>query len=769
MKMRTVPARPAARPASPKADTAQPDPAVRAEEGDADVPGEEIVCRVRRVIYQMKDSGFTVLAVRTEDREEVSLQAHTSQSFRENDRIVARGDWVTYKGRPQFKAASVRPEIPKGASGVVAWLKGGAVPGVGPAAVKKLLATFGESLPEAMRDADTLGRVVTKRQAAALAHAWNANAGLGELEAKLREMGLLPRQAVKVIEQYGARAPRQLKTDPWAIFEIEGIGFKTCDRIAETNGLDMRHPSRLDTGLRWALNESLNRNGHCGLPPGALLSAAAAMLDLEQEDLDTAMEVFLSGGRVVVDDVTGLVYPPAMLATEEAAAKHLAALLVRSRARVSPEVAEDAVRRAERELGKELDRDGGQLEAAIAALSNSVTIITGGPGTGKSTTQEVIVKAQEMLGRGADDVRLGAPTGRAAKRLAETSGREAMTIHRLLDWKASIGGFAHDANNPLKLTVAILDEISMVDLRLFASLVEAMPLDSALVLVGDADQLPSVGPGQVLRDLIASGLIPVARLTRVHRQAEGSGIAVAAQRINRGESPEEAGGRMRGFKVVHKPDHALFAEIVRLVRFELPERGFDPMKDVQVVAAMRVGEVGVDALNAALKAALNPVLPDGRSIRMPTGDFTIGDRVMQIRNDYEKGIYNGEVGTVTGVGYDADPRGGQRPWVTADFGGVVGRYTPASATEVALAYATSVHKVQGCEAPFVVFAAPWGHRRMLGRNLLYTGVTRARLECLVVGDKATVDEAPKKADFMRRHTGLRERLVRAVEAERMAA
>ncbi len=761
------------RPASqlPSPPVAPPEGAARdgVVEADADVPGEELVGRVRRVICQIKDSGFTVLAVRTEDREEVSVQAHTSQAFKENDRIVARGEWGTYKGRPQFKAASIRPEIPRGASGVVAWLKGGAVPGVGPAAVRKLLATFGEGLPEAMRDAETLRKAVAKRQAAAIAHAWNANAGLGELEAKLREMGLLPKQAVKVIEQYGARAPRQLKTDPWALFEIEGIGFKTCDRIAEANGLDMRHPSRLDTGLRWALNESLNRNGHCGLPRGALLSSAAAMLDLEQEELEAAAVVFLVGGRVVVDEVTGLVYPPSMLATEEAAARHLAALLVRSRGKVERESAEDAVRRAERELGKELDRDGGQFEAAVTALSNAVTIITGGPGTGKSTTQEVIVKAQEILGRGAEEVRLGAPTGRAAKRLAETSGREAVTIHRLLDWKASIGGFAHDASNPLKLTVAIIDEISMVDLRLFASLVEALPLDCCLVLVGDADQLPSVGPGQVLRDLIESGLVPVARLTRVHRQAEGSGIAVAAQRINRGDSPEEPGTRMRGFRVINKPDHALFAEIVRSVRFELPERGFDPMRDVQVVAAMRVGDVGVDALNAALKAALNPALPDGRSVRMPTVEFTVGDRVMQVRNDYGKGIYNGEVGTVTAVGHEADPRGGQRPWLTADFSGAEVRYTPEDAADVVLAYATTVHKVQGCEAPFVVFAAPWAHRRMLGRNLFYTGITRARLECLVVGDSATIDGAPRKADFMRRHTGLRERLAAALEEERRAA
>lgn len=723
----------------------------------------EIQGKVRRVVCpRVAESGFTVLAVRLPGGDETSVQGYTSQTFREGDPVVAEGNWATYKGKRQFKAEIVRLLMPRGTKGVADWLAGGAVKGVGRGMVAKLVARHPDDLPEIMGDTDALVAAGIKLHLAeAISHTWNANGGTGELEGTLRGMGLKPRQIFKVIQQFGAAAKKIVETNPWRLVEIEGIGFPTADAIALGNDLDMTCSSRVRTGLAWALSECLNREGHCGFPEPRLVAAASDMLDLDQEIIEASMEAFVDGTRVIRDDLTGLLYPVQLLEAEETACDHLAALLARSRGALQRDEAEDAVLRAERELGVELDRDGGQFEAAVSSLCNAVMVITGGPGTGKSTTQAVIVKAHTYFGREAARVQLSAPTGRAARRLSDTSGRDARTIHRMLAFNPIEGGFSFNAENPLKLDVAIVDEFSMVDTRLFASLVEALPPDACLCLVGDADQLPSVGPGQVLRDLIDSGQIPVVRLTRVHRQAAGSGVAIAAQRINKGLAPEEVGARIRGFAVYHKSDHALVAEIVRLVRFGLPERGFDPMRDVQVLAAMKKGDVGVDVLNDALKAALNPALEDGRSVKMPNRMLTMGDRIMQLRNDYKKGVYNGEVGVVTSVGVEQDGKM-QRPWVTVDFSGIEARYTPDDADDLTLAYAATVHKIQGCEAPIVLFAVPYAHRRMLNRNLLYTGVTRARIECLVIGDKATINEAPQRADAGRRYTGLRERLKAAM-------
>ena len=748
---------------------------------EAEPSPDQIEGRISRIICKrIPDSGFIVLALSMPGGKETTVQANTSQELRELDELVALGTWSTYKGRRQFKAETLRLRMPRNARGVASWLKS-AVKGIGPATIARLVESYGDALPDMMRNPEAL-RLGGLRQpglAEEASRRWCANGGLGELEATLRKLGIRSsKQVVRIIERFGASAENVVATNPWELTEVEGIGFPTADAIARENGLSLEAPRRLQTGLSWVLSECLNRGGHCGMPENQLVSAASEMLEVAVEVVEAAMERFIDDVNVVLDDETKLVFPGELIDAERNAARHLAALLARSGGARSPAAAEAAVLRAERELGVSLDRDGGQFEAAVMALSQAVCVITGGPGTGKSTTQAVIVKAHSYFGRDAGRISMAAPTGRAAKRLTETSGQEARTIHRLLAFSAAAGGFTYDEDNQLQTDVCIVDEFSMVDIRLFASLAEALPLDCVFTLVGDADQLPSVGPGQVLRDLIASGVVPTARLTRVHRQAAGSGIAVAAQRINAGNAPEEPGTRMRGFSVSHKPDGALLAEIVRQVRFVLPEQGFDPMRDVQVMAAMRKGDVGVDVLNQALKDALNPALDDGRTVRffertiMVDGrpervakrTFTVDDRVMQFRNDYSKGVYNGETGTITAVGTENDGNI-SRPWVTVDFTGTEARYTPDDAEDLDLAYAATVHKIQGCEAPVVIFATPDSHRSMLDRNLLYTGVTRARIECRIIGDRHVVNAAPRRTGAGRRHTGLRERLVAAMRAE----
>ncbi len=354
-----------------------------------------------------------------------------------------------------------------------------------------------------------------------------------------------------------------------------------------------------------------------------------------------------------------------------------------------------------------------------------------------------------------------APTGRAAKRLSETSRREALTIHRLLEFDPQRGGFSRDEARPLAAEAVVVDEFSMVDIRLAASLLAAVRMGTTLLLVGDVDQLPSVGPGQVLRDVIASSALPVVRLTRVRRQSAGSGIAMAAARVNAGLSPWEGDEDLAGdFTVLDREDEDISRTVLAVVS-RAEGAGFRPLRDIQVLAAMRRGDAGVVALNERLKDLLNPVVDgDGSSVRMDGRCFTPRDRVMQVRNDYVRGVHNGEVGSVEAAGVAKGADGKEAPWMEADFSGVRVRYDLSNVGDVVHAYAVTVHKSQGCEFPLVVVACPDGHRRMLGRNLLYTAMTRARARCFLVGPKRAIARSARTEEAFRRHTGLALRLRR---------
>lgn len=744
-------------PVRPVGQAAPARPAAAAPPPEAEDPLEEVRGTVRREIFRATDSGYTVLAVDLDGRAgDTTIQVTTTLRPNQRDRVVARGRWAVYKGKQQFKADVIQLEIERGTAGIAKWLKNGAVPGIGPGTISKLVKHFGDRLPDVVSDADELAKArIGDVKAREIARCWRSNADQPELVALLGGLGLKPKQIARVIERYGASVKKLVRTNPWELVEIEGIGFPTADSMARAEGLDMNSRLRLQAGLAHVLSETLNREGHCGLPEGELVSEAARSLEVDPEVVEDALVSFIDGVRAIRDQ-DGLVYARQLWDAENELCDRLIAMLSCGEPSApSRAAAEQAIQHAERELGVELDREGGQFEAAVIALCSPICVITGGPGTGKSTAQGVIKKALEAFER---RFAFAAPTGRAAKRLSETSGMDAKTLHRLLEFSPNIGDFSYGPSRPLQLDTLVVDEFSMVDLRLANSAFGALGQRASAVVVGDFDQLPSVGPGQVLRDLIESGAIPVVRLTRVRRQAAGSGIAIAAQRINQGLPPEEPGSSVRGFKVVDRADHQGIEELVNLVRFELPEMGFDPMRDIQVLAGMRKGDLGVDAVNEVLKAALNPDLGDENSVSLGPRRLTVCDRVMQTRNDYLKGVYNGEVGTVTSVGFDVDREGRRTPWAVVDFCGVEARYKPEEHDDLLLAYAATVHKSQGCEFPVVVFFAPRAHRRMLNRNLLYTGVTRARTECVVVGDRSVVDACVRVADASRRHTGLQRRL-----------
>lgn len=713
---------------------------------------------VRRILHHAPGSGFTALVLRTKEGE-VKVQGWSRRRIGEGERLAAEGSWGLWRGKRQFKAEMLRRDGPVTPEWAMEWLFS-SIPDLPDAKARYVAHSMGRRLPDLLGDLPALMQAgLTHELAETVSNAWRLELEAPELEARLRRLGLSPQQALQAVGRFGIAVHELLDSDPWQLSDIGSIGFRDADTMARANGFSDTSQARLRAGMRWVLAESIRGQGHCGLPEGRLVAAAARALDVPEALVQEAFPGFANSSMVTVDGLTGLVFPTELLRAEEQLVRCLLALLSVPPSPETRQRAAEAVAAAERSLGVELDRDGGQFEAAVMAASCPIAVITGGPGTGKSTTQAVIVVALEMMGLERERIRLAAPTGRAARRLAEVSGREAWTLHRVLDFDPAERTFRRGPQRPLDMDYAIVDEFSMVDVLLAAAFVQAIPVGGRLLMVGDVDQLPSVGPGQVLRDLIASGRIPVTRLTRVHRQAAGSGIAIAAAQVNVGEAPE-AGEDVRDFRIEDCSDPALFEATLETLRFQLPEEGFDPLRDVQVITSMRRGDLGTEQLNLAIKAALNPARDDGSTVTIGSLTLTVDDRVMQVRNDYGKGVYNGEVGRVTAVGIEVQPNGKQRAWVTADFSGVEARYLAEDACDIELAYAVTVHKVQGCEATALLFLAPRAHRHMLTRNLFYTGITRGQSLVIVMGDRRTLAAAPRNESARLRLTGLQQRLGR---------
>lgn len=720
----------------------------------------EVIGKVSHIIYQTAD-GYAVYAVRDDSGNDCKVSVTSEIKPKKGDRIVAKGSWGSYKGQPTFKAVMIMHEIPKGARGVVTWIKTKAAGGVGKATAEKIAKHFGDRLPEVVGDADALTEAgIPRKRAEAIAEAWNSNAGQPELVEFLGRFGVGEMTIAKIVKRYGGAARRIVRENPWALAEtIDGIGFATADEIAMEAGHARDSEKRLEAGVRYALEQKTGREGHCGLPMGELVAEAVRLLSVPRALVEESA-ARVAGDKSVVDDAaTGLVYPLGLYRSEKELADRLEAMLATGD-RVPEDKAREAVEEAVAALG--VKRDDSQVEAAVMAVTSPLSIITGGPGTGKSTTQRVIVSALEALGK---VVVLAAPTGRAAKRLAEVSGRPASTCHRLLSFSAEKGGFEYDASCPFEEDHIIIDEFSMVDVRLGQSFMDAVKKKGAVTIVGDVDQLPSVGAGQVLRDLIEAGAIPVARLRTVHRQAGDSGIVVAAARINAGENPLPAGEALDGFELVSGTkdtgtSEALRRTVVDLMARQLPALGYDPIQDIQVLSAMRKGDLGIHLLNEELKRTLNPA-DDKNSVEVRKRIFSTGDRVMHLRNDYVKKVYNGEVGTVVWTGTRKNDDNRDEPCFKVDYSGYQAFYGPADVQDVELSWAATVHKSQGCEFPVVIFVCPDAHRRMLTRNLLYTAVTRAKKLCVVVGHESALMHAVGNADVDSRFTGLTRRLAPA--------
>jgi exodeoxyribonuclease V alpha subunit len=720
---------------------------------------DQLAGLVERVTFHSDESGFCVLRVKARGHRDLGTVVGTLPEVRAGEWLEAQGGWVINKEHgQQFQAEVLRTMPPTTVEGIEKYLASGMIKGIGPVLAGRIVEAFKEDTFETIdADPDSLTQVegIGPTRKKKITEAWTEQKAIREIMVFLHGHKVSTSRAFRIFKAYGNEAIEKVRQDPYRLArDIQGIGFKTADVIAESVGIGKQSDLRARAGVEYALLQ-LTEEGHCGYGREDLVEVAAKLLENPDETVQAAVDFLLQDKRIVartLDTDAGPV-PAVFLAGLDLAEKNLAESLVARQAgrHPCPQVdVEKAIAWVEGKAGIQLAAQ--QRQAIRLACRSKVLVITGGPGVGKTTIINSIVKIMRAKKL---KVLMAAPTGRAAKRMAEATGCEAKTIHRLLVFQPKTYQFKHNAEHPLDGDVFIIDETSMLDITLAWQLVRAIPHRSAVILVGDVDQLPSVGPGCVLRDIIDSGKVPVCRLTEVFRQAARSAIVTNAHRINQGGMPtfprekvESPGSTDFYFVEVADPDKAVDM-VRRMVCERIPARfGFDRVDDVQVLSPMQRGTWGCRNLNAVLQEALNPT---GPAIQRYGWTFRVGDKVMQMRNDYDKDVFNGDIGRVVKIDeveQEMMVRFDDRP-VKYDFNEL---------DELHLSYATTVHKSQGSEYPVVVLPIHTQHYLMLQRNLLYTAVTRARKLVVLVGTLKALAIAVRNMDARRRVTLLRQRL-----------
>jgi exodeoxyribonuclease V alpha subunit len=705
---------------------------------------------VERVTYQNAENGFCVIRVKARSHRDLVTVVGHAATISAGEWITASGDWVNDRTHgQQFRARFLKTSEPTSVEGIEKYLASGMIRGIGPAYAKKLLRAFGEKVFDVIEtQADRLREVggIGPVRAGRIVAAWAEQKAVREIMVFLHSHGVGTARAVRIYKTYGADAIQVMTENPYRLArDIRGIGFKTADAIAMKLGIEKIAMVRVRAGISYALTEAMD-GGHCGLPTDELVPLAKKLLEVEQELVRSALHLELQEGTVVADRVGET--PCVFLAGLHQAERTIANRLMRLANGTLPWPwiePDKALPWVEKRIGLALAES--QIAAIRLALMSKVLVMTGGPGVGKTTTVNAIL---QILAAKGVRLLLCAPTGRAAKRMTETTGFEAKTIHRLLEVDPKGGGFKRGEDNPLDCDLLVVDETSMVDVLLMQALMKAAPDKAALLLVGDIDQLPSVGPGQVLADVISSGAVPVVRLTEVFRQAARSRIITNAHRINQGSIPDlSPPDAERDFYFVQADDpETAVGRIIELVKTRIPRRfGFDPVRDIQVLCPMNRGGVGARSLNIELQSALNPA--GDRKVERFGWTFAPGDKVMQIENDYDKEVYNGDIGFVTDVGPDEGE-------LTANFDGRTVTYGFGELDTLVPAYAATIHKSQGSEYPAVVIPLMTQHYAMLQRNLLYTGVTRGKRLVVLVGQKKAVAIAVRNVSGRRRWSKLGE-------------
>ena len=701
-------------------------------------------CVVERITYQNAENGYSVMKVKVKGYDDLVTLVGNLLEVPAGSVLLCEGEWrVDKRYGQQFQCQTWEEVMPATAYGIEKYLGSGLVKGIGPKFAKLIVGHFGTDTIEVIEtDIERLYEVpgIGKKRVEKISESWEKQKDIKNVMLFLQGFGVSTAYAAKIYRQYGKESIDKVKENPYRLADdIWGIGFKTADGIARKMGYEMNDERRLRSGLIYTLNQ-LADEGHCYAEEQQLIATARQLLEANEECIHTAMTHAIETEDLMLDG-TGIYLPPFYYA--ECGTANRLSTLVHTKEVGSIFTARFDLAKLQRETGIEYDEV--QVEAIRQAIASKVMVLTGGPGTGKTTTTKAIIAALQSAGM---RILLAAPTGRAAKRMSEATGMEAKTIHRLLEYNPQ-DGYKRNDENPLEGDALIVDECSMIDIILMNNLTKALPTTMRLVLVGDIDQLPSVGAGNVLRDIIDSGVIPVVRLTRIFRQAQSSRIVMSAHAINRGCFPDISNGQHTDFFFMKQEEPEKVAEtIVSLVRDRLPKAYRQPTANIQVLTPMQRGVVGAANLNMALQQALNY-----NTAALVRGGYTYkeGDRVMQLRNNYDKDVYNGDLGYVRSV--DMEER-----TLTVDFDGQLVEYEVSELDELTLAYATTIHKSQGSEYPIVVMPVLMTHYVMLQRNLIYTGITRAKKICVLVGQTKALAYAIHNMKVLKRNTRLKERL-----------
>jgi exodeoxyribonuclease V alpha subunit len=716
-------------------------------------PEEVITGLVERVTYHNAENGFCVLRVNVKGHKDLVTIIGNLHMISAGEFVQASGSWTHDRQHGnQFKAQFLKSTPPTSLEGIERYLASGIIKGVGPVYAKKLIAAFGvdvfeviEASPERLRQVTGIGQ----SRATQIIKGWADQRIIRDIMLFLHSHKISTARAVRIYKIYGARAIELITLDPYRLArDIRGIGFVSADTIAQQIGIEKNSLLRARAGIAYALTKAMD-DGHCGLSHHLLLTSVQELLDIPYELVVQALNLELDCENVVQEVInkTNCVFLSGLFQAEKAIAKKLMTL-TQSPLPWSSIDAGVSIKWVEEQTAVSLSQT--QKQAIEIALTSKILVITGGPGVGKTTLVNSILKILETKKL---RIALAAPTGRAAKRLFECTGMEAKTLHRLLETNPIKGGFSKNENSPLACDLLIIDETSMVDVPLMHAVMKALPKTSALILVGDIDQLPSVGPGQVLSDLIQSNMIPVIRLTEVFRQASTSQIITASHTINQGLMPElkVSADEESDFYFIqaNTPEDAL-DKIIKMLKERIPMKfGFSPFTDIQVLCPMGPGIVGTKNLNVELQKVLNP--PTDQSISRFGWSYSVGDKVMQVENNYDKSVYNGDIGVITAISHEESE-------VVIAYDDKLVVYEFGECDEIVLAYATTIHKSQGSEYPAVIIPLVMQHYSMLKRNLIYTSITRGKKLVIVIGEKKALTIAVKQRGEQRRWSSLKLRL-----------
>ena len=715
---------------------------------------ENLTGLIDRVTFHNPESGFAVLRVQVNGRADLVTVIGSTTSVTAGEHVEASGRWVIDRQHgPQFKADELKTTHPSSAEGIEKYLASGAIRSVGPKLAARIVAAYQErtldifeETPDFLLHIHGIGAERLKR----IRQSWEEQKEVRKLMLFLTEHGITSGRAVRIYRTYGHEAIAKIKANPYQLADdIRGIGFKTADELAAKLGIDRNSPYRARAAVLYTLQE-LAGDGHCGFPESGVVEQTTKLVEIDQQIVETAVRACLQDRCVIREDVDG--EPWLYLASLQRAEVGLAQSILRI-ASAQPHplpriIVEKAITWVEQRLGIQLAM--GQQEAIRQACQHKLLVITGGPGVGKTTLVRSILEI--FAAKGLKCV-LTAPTGRAAKRLSETTQRTAKTIHRLLEFDPATGDFKKNQQRPLTGDLFVLDEMSMVDVVLGHQFMRAVPSEACVILVGDVDQLPSVGPGSVLADLIASHVVPVVRLTEIFRQAAQSQIVTAAYAVNHGQMPQlSASEELTDFYFVEADEpEAIQDLLVRLVKERIPTRfGFDPKADIQVLTPMNRSLLGARNLNQVLQEAINPG-DDGPEVERFGWTFRIGDRVIQTENNYNRDVFNGDLGVIEKINRIEQV-------LRVDFEGRPVEYDFGDLDELSLAYVLSIHKSQGSEFPCVVIPVHTQHYLMLQKNLFYTAITRGKKLVVFVGAKKALAIAVRRADTKQRHTTLKKRL-----------